>query len=285
MANPHFGTIGDVWKHLPLGDLLDRLRPARYWETHAGSGDYVLDRSWRREYGVFTLLREAPRAPTIDASRYLGLVRKLPPRDDGEPRYPGSSRLAMDVLGGEATYVLCDLDPASVGDLTRVVRELGLADVVRVERADGLATIWAAAQTLRPSDAASTFVLIDPFDESERSADDMDALDLFARLAVGGVPSGLWHGYDDVADRDAIGERAAAIGVTVRMLDIGTAFLRGETTLNPGVAGCGLFLTNVPADAVDHLERLGRQLEACYDEALMPDGTPGSLRFRRTDLG
>ena len=285
MANPHFGTIGDVWKHLPLGDLLDRLRPARYWETHAGSGAYVLDRSWRREYGVFTLLREAPRAPAIDASRYLGLVRKLPPRDDGEPRYPGSSRLAMEVLGGEATYVLCDLDPASVGDLTRVVRELGLADVVRVERADGLATIWAAAQTLGPSDAASTFVLIDPFDESERSADDMDALDLFARLAVGGFPSGLWHGYDDVADRDAIGERADAIGVAVQTLDIGTAFLRGETTLNPGVAGCGLFLTNVPADAVAHLERLGRQLEACYDGALMPDGTPGSLRFRRTDLG
>ncbi|MGH2629219.1 MAG: 23S rRNA (adenine(2030)-N(6))-methyltransferase RlmJ [Actinomycetota bacterium] len=285
MANPHFGQIGDVWKHLPLGDLLDRLRPARYWETHAGSGTYVLDRSWEREYGVFALLREAPRAPAINASRYLGLLRTLPPGDDGEPRYPGSARLAMEVLGGGATYLLCDLDPASVGDLTRVVREQDLADVVRVERTDGLAAIWASAQTLGPSEAASTFVFLDPFDGSERSADDMDALDLFARLAVGGFPSALWHGYDDAADRGAIGRRATVDGVAVHSLDIETAFLRGETTLNPGVSGCGLFLANVPAEAVDHVERLGRQLEACYDEALMPDSTPGSLRFTRSDLG
>lgn len=285
MANPHFGTIGDVWKHLPLGDLLERLRPTRYWETHAGSGTYRLDRSWEREYGVFTLLREAPSAPAIDASRYLGLVRRLPPGDDGEPRYPGSSRLAMDVLGGEATYVLCDLDPASVGDLTRLVRDLDLADVVRVERADGLATIWATARALAPSDAGSTFVLIDPFDGAQRSADDMDAFDVFARLAVGGFPCALWYGYDDAADRDAIWDRAATVGVTMHPLDIETALMRGETTLNPGIAGCGLFLANVPQDVVDHLDRLGRQLEACYDEVLMPDGTPGSLRFTRTDLG
>ena len=119
MANPHFGEIGDVWKHLVVGDVLDRVRPARYWETHAGSGTYALDRSWEREYGVFTLLREAPRAPAINASRFLGLVRTLPPRDDGVPRYPASARLAMEVLGDGATYLLCDLDPGSVADLTR----------------------------------------------------------------------------------------------------------------------------------------------------------------------
>ena len=42
MGNPRFGTIGDVWKHLPLGDMLDRLRPSRYLETHAGSATYAL---------------------------------------------------------------------------------------------------------------------------------------------------------------------------------------------------------------------------------------------------
>ncbi|MGZ8629562.1 MAG: 23S rRNA (adenine(2030)-N(6))-methyltransferase RlmJ [Actinomycetota bacterium] len=285
MANPHFGKIGDVWKHLVLGDLLDRLRPARYWETHAGSGTYPLDRMWEREYGVFTLLREAPRAPAIDASRYVWLVRTLPPGDDEQPRYPGSARLAMEVLGDTATYLLCDLDPGSVADLIRTARELDLADLVRVERADGLATIWAGAQDLSPEAAATTFVLLDPFDESERSADGMDALDLFARLAVAGFPTALWHGYDQVADREAIRTRGAVEGIGTHTLDVETAFLRGETTLTPGVGGCGVFLANVPGDDVDHVERLGRQLEACYDAALMPDGTPGSLRFTRTDLG
>lgn len=285
MANPHFGEIGDVWKHLVLGDLLDLLRPARYWETHAGSGTYPLDRSWEREYGLFTLLREAPRAPALNASRFLGLVRTLPPGDDGAPRYPGSPRLAMEVLGDSATYLLCDLDPASVADLTRTARELDLGDLVRVEREDGLATIWAGAQVSPPAEAGSTFALIDPFDETERSADGMDSLDVFGELARRGSPAAFWHGYDDIVDRDSVRARAGLDGVEMQTLDVETGYLRGETTLHPGVGGCGMFLAGVPAEVVDHLERLGRQLEACYDEALMPDATPGALRFTRTDLG
>jgi len=284
VANPHFGEIGDIWKHLVLGDVLDRVRPARYWETHAGSGTYVLDRSWEREYGVFTMLREAPRAPAINASRFLGLVRTLPPGDNGAPRYPGSPRLAMEVIGDAATYLFCELDPGSVADLTRTARALGFHDLVRVERADGLATVWATAQGLAPGAVAETFVMLDPFDEAERSIDDMDSLDLFTRLAAGGFPSVLWRGYDDVAGRDTMRARTVD-GVSTSTLDIETAFLRGETTLHPGVGGCGMVLANVAADVVDHIERLGRQLEACYDEVVMPDGTPGSLRFARTDLG
>lgn len=285
MTNPHFGKIGDVWKHLVLGDLLDRMRPKRYWETHAGSGTYALERSWEREYGVFTLLREAPRAPAIDASRYVWLVRTLPAGEDEEPRYPGSARLAMEVLGDAATYLLCDLDPGSVADLTRSARELDLADFVRVERADGLATIRSEAQRLTAEGAASTFVLVDPLDDSERSADGTDALDLFSHLAAAGFPAVLWHGYDAPADRDAVRSRGAVAGTSTHSLDVETAFLRGETTLSPGVGGCGVLLANVPADDVDHAERLGRQLAALYEEALMPDGSPGTLRFERIDLG
>ena len=284
MANPHFGEIGDVWKHLVLGDVLDRMRPSRYWETHAGSGTYALDRSWEREYGVFTLLREAPRAPALNASRFLGLVRTLPPGENGTERYPGSPRLAMEVLGDRATYRFCDVDAASVADLTRTARELDLQDLVRVERADGLATVWFAAQALSASEAAETLVLLDPFDEAQRSVDDMDSLDLFARLAAGGFPTLMWVGYDDVAARDAIDARTGVDGVASQRFHIDTALLRGETTLHPGVAGCGMVLVNLPAEVVDHVERLGRQLEASYDEALMPDGTPGGLRFTRVDL-
>ncbi|MDH4111097.1 MAG: 23S rRNA (adenine(2030)-N(6))-methyltransferase RlmJ [Actinomycetota bacterium] len=285
MANSHFGEIGDVWKHLVVGEVLDRVRPTRYWETHAGSGTYVLDRSWEREYGIYALLREAPRAPAIEASRYLWLVRTLPPGDDGQPRYPGSARLAMEVLGDASTYLLCDLDPTSVADLARSARELDLVDLVRVQRADGLATIWDSAQDLSPESTSSTMVLIDPFDETERSAEGMDALELFAGLAAAGFPTMLWHGYDDAADRDAIRLRGTLEGLPTQTLDIETSFLRGESTLNPGVGGCGVFLANASSGTVEHLERLGRQLAACYDEALMPDGTSGALRFALTDLG
>jgi 23S rRNA (adenine2030-N6)-methyltransferase len=285
MANPHFGEIGDLWKHLVLGDLLDRSRPARYWETHAGSGTYTLDRTWEREYGVFTLLREAFRAPAIEASRYAWLLRTLPPGDDGEPRYPGSARLAMEVLGDTATYVLCDLDTASVADLTRSARELDHSDLVRVEHADGLATISEISRGMPGEQADATFVVIDPFDPTQRSADGIDALDLFTALAAAGFRTMLWLA-DEAADGASIVERAADDGVEpVCSLGIETALARGETSLNPGVERCAVVLANQPTDDAGHAERLGRQLAALYDEALMPDGTPGALAFTRTDVG
>lgn len=284
MANHHFGEIGDVWKHLVLGDLLQRTRPARYWETHAGSGTYVLDRSWEREYGVFTLLREAPRAPAIEASRYVWLVRTLPPGGDGEPRYPGSPRLAMEVLGDGSTYVLCDLDAGSVADLTRSARELDLADLVRAERVDGIAAIRSEAERLTSGTVVGTFVLIDPFDEAERTADGMDSLDLFGWLAARGFPVALWRGYDEVAARDDGRSRCVVEGVATHAFELETAFLRGDSPLHPGVGGCSMILANIDDEHLDHVERLGRQLEALYDEVLMPDGTPGALIFTRVAL-
>jgi hypothetical protein len=36
MANIHYAKIGDVWKHLPLAEVLSIERPGRYWEATSG---------------------------------------------------------------------------------------------------------------------------------------------------------------------------------------------------------------------------------------------------------
>ena len=33
--NNHFAELGDVWKHLPLAEILRVDPPRAYWETHA----------------------------------------------------------------------------------------------------------------------------------------------------------------------------------------------------------------------------------------------------------
>jgi hypothetical protein len=53
MANIHYGNIGDVWKHLPLAEILSMEAPNTYWESHAGSSQYPLTHSAERDYGVF----------------------------------------------------------------------------------------------------------------------------------------------------------------------------------------------------------------------------------------
>jgi 23S rRNA (adenine2030-N6)-methyltransferase len=53
MANIHYGNIGDIWKHLPLAEILAIEAPSAYWESHAGSSHYALTHSPEREYGIF----------------------------------------------------------------------------------------------------------------------------------------------------------------------------------------------------------------------------------------
>ncbi len=35
MANVHYGGIGDIWKHLPLAEILSIETPSTYWESHS----------------------------------------------------------------------------------------------------------------------------------------------------------------------------------------------------------------------------------------------------------
>src|SRR5207253_7231051 len=105
IMNNHFAELGDVWKHLPLAEIL-RLNPPRlYWETHAGSASYRLTESPSRLHGALRFLSLAPRDPDLRGSAYLQALRSSP------VVYPGSPALAMQTLGKTATYLFCDVDP------------------------------------------------------------------------------------------------------------------------------------------------------------------------------
>ena len=56
MTNRHFGELGDVWKYLPLAEVLRLNPPLHYWETHAGSAAYTLTESPTRRHGALRFL-------------------------------------------------------------------------------------------------------------------------------------------------------------------------------------------------------------------------------------
>src|SRR5829696_1955377 len=125
MANVHYARIGDVWKHLPLAEVLAIERPGSYWESHAGYSFYPLTRSPERDYGVFLFLERAVRSSVLEGSAYRRLLFL---RDRGEtpPTYPGSPLIAMGLLGGAgARFLFCDLDGASLANIAEDARALG----------------------------------------------------------------------------------------------------------------------------------------------------------------
>src|SRR2546421_11985158 len=203
MANHHFGEIGDVWKHLPLAELIALERPRQYWESHAGSALYPLSHSWQREYGVYYLLDHVHRRPTLEASRYHATLTGLKSVGGYPTVYPGSPMLAMLLLAREAQeYVLCDLDPESIASLQNAARSTSTADRVRCVHDDGIATLWEKGSTLTAREASQTMVHIDPFDPFDASGRyELSAVDLCCRLAKCGCKVIYWYGLETFNER------------------------------------------------------------------------------------
>lgn len=276
MANRHFGKLADVWKHGVLLEVLVRDQPARYAETHAGSADYPLVSDDERRFGVLKFLDAAPRNPVLARSAYRSAVTPFAQRRV----YPGSAVLAMAVLGDRASYLLCDVDPASVQSLRDKAVELGLRDCV-VEQGDGMVATeaWLAGA---PRD---TVVHIDPFDPWAAGTGP-SALVLAAEVAERGHRLVYWYGYDS-SDRRAWAHDELA-GMTGTPLWCGDIMITdsdgagGEGDLGVGTTpgtGFGTVLANVDAGTVSACTDFGNALADAYREATLPDGSGGHLLF------
>ncbi len=268
--NHHFGELGDVWKHLPLAEIL-RTRPARhYWETHAGSASYPLFADEPRVHGCLRFLAEAPSDPDLADCAYLAALRSSP------GTYPGSATLAMRELGPHASYVLCDVDRESVVSLRLAFA--GMEAMILEE--DGVASIARRAQTAtaRPADV---LVHIDPFEPLERATPSaLTAVELAGHLACLGFRLFFWYGYDDVARRGWARDAIAALAPGVALW-CGDAMMPAALVYpgRAGAWGCGVVLANFEPEEVAICERLGRGLERAWRSDTVEGNEPARLTF------
>jgi 23S rRNA A2030 N6-methylase RlmJ len=287
MANVHYARIGDVWKHLPLAEVLSIERPARYWESHAGSSSYPLTHSPQRDYGAFAFLAQAARSPGLEGSAYWRLLSR---HVGGEaPTYPGSPLIAMEVLSGaRGHFVFCDLDAASLANIAEDARALEMPPGrVRLAEGDGVPTLGAELDELADDEAAGTFLLVDPYRPLEPGPGGETPLGLFARAAERGVGCMLWYGFD------ARSERAALLDAFLRE-GVGGGAWYGEVSLraedlsevgfDPGVLGCGIVVRNLGQEALGACGRLGEELASAYAGARLPNGQDGALGFEEGTL-
>jgi 23S rRNA (adenine2030-N6)-methyltransferase len=282
MANIHYARIGDVWKHLPLAEVLGIERPGRYWESHAGSSSYPLTRSPERDYGVFLFLERAGRSSALKGSTYLRLL-DLCERGRTPQTYPGSPLIAMQLLGDAGgRFVFCDLDGASLATIAEDTRALGIPSRhVRLVPGDGVSTLEEELAALTEKEASGTFLHVDPYDPLEPGRAGETPLDLFARAAERGLGCMLWYGFD------ARGARAVVLDA-LRVRISGRAW-HGEVSLraedlselgfDPGMLGCGVVMCNVGQEALAACRRVGKGLAGAYAGARLPNGRDGALEF------
>ena len=278
MANIHFGGLGDVWKHLVLAEVLEREPPRWYAETHAGSAAYPLNREPQRDFGIWRFLAAAPRFAGLARSRYYAIAESC--AGASPATYPGSSLLAMTILGNNSSYLLCDLDPGSAADLRSWSGQLGLRNC-EVAGVDGMAAV--AAYLARGEGRGDGLVHVDPFEPDAAGPGGGSALECAAGVADSGSALLFWYADGQDAVPYGVPARLRALThaplwcgeVTVVTRDASARVARRAAT--PGVVG--VVLAHVQPTTADACAALGQALAQAYAGATLPDGQPASLTF------
>jgi 23S rRNA (adenine2030-N6)-methyltransferase len=238
----HAGNFADVLKHAILLASLDHLtlkdKPFSVIDTHAGAGMYDLSGveaqktgEWRD--GIGRLL-DADDAPPLIA-RYVSAIQAAQAVGfEGMTLYPGSPRLALQVLRANDRLTAIELHPPSAALLTAALQGKRNA---RILQTDG----YAALAHLVPPPEKRGLVLIDPPFEAE---------DEFARLARAVKDAyDRWEGgtilaWYPVKDANA----AARFEAELQGHVIPNMLVAGLTVLSPSerMASCALVVINPP---------------------------------------
>jgi 23S rRNA A2030 N6-methylase RlmJ len=282
MANWYFGEIGDVWKHVPLAEILAIDQPTGYWECHAGSASYRLSSSPDRNYGIYHLLDHMHHQSDLARSRYARLIDHLSTKDGRLGFFPGSPMLAFCILGKSADYVLCDTDRESVQSLREGAHALGVADRTDIVLDDGMTALAERAELLHPEQLHSTFVHIDPYSSFDApGASGLSAFDLFCELSALGLRIVYWYGLEEADESGWLPRRAEGrLPSHVSLWWGELASLNKAPLLSEGnMFGCGIACANISREACDNVERLGQAVASIYRDAVLPSGLPGALAF------
>ena len=158
----HAGNFADVLKHFVLGEALSRMlrkeTPLFFLDTHAGRGYYPLDdiaaqRGGEFRTGILPVLAKSN--PPAVLKPYCAQIRRLGETGGKLTAYPGSPRIALDLLRPEDRAAFCELEPLEAQALRDAVR--GDRRTAVHER-DG----YEALGALLPPAEKRGLVLIDP---------------------------------------------------------------------------------------------------------------------------
>lgn len=238
----HAGNFADVFKHVLLVRLIQALRkkdkPFRVLDTHAGAGRYDLDSAPARKNREFAdgigRLWHRP-APNPELGDYLDRVRALNP--DGDLRwYPGSPRIARDLLRPNDRLVLTELHPS---EFPLLKAEFSGDRQVAVHHADG----YAALEAFLPPPERRGLVLLDPAyefkGEFERLAEAVRRI--HRRWATGMIA--IWYPILDRQSSLRFQRILRESGIpAILCAELGLYPYEGP----PGLHGCGMIVINPP---------------------------------------
>ncbi|PKO92934.1 MAG: 23S rRNA (adenine(2030)-N(6))-methyltransferase RlmJ [Betaproteobacteria bacterium HGW-Betaproteobacteria-1] len=245
----HVGNHADVLKHIVLLQVLQHAtqkdKPFWYIDTHAGAGNYALDKGYATQNAEFAggigQLWDIHGLPQAIAD-YIDLVRSFNP-DHALRHYPGSPVLAFSAMRADDRLRLFELHPNDYKLLNQSFKALGLGPNnrrVMTEAQDGFAGIKA----LLPPPPRRAVVLIDPpYEEKKDYQRVVDMLkDSLTRFATGTYI--IWYPLLQRPEPQQMLEKLKKLPLKSWLhvsLTVQTPSIDGF-----GMHGSGLFIVNPP---------------------------------------
>ena len=296
MANPHFGNIGDVWKHLALAAILVRERPERYWESHSGAAKYVLSSSTARDYGIFYFLKNVNRSPALRASAYNRTMTEIEEMNGSVPSYPGSPLFALMLLRTSArAFIFCDIDATSLASISDCAGWTGVNDRrLSCVQGDGVMALSDELEKTPHEDVVNTLVFIDPFDPFESLDLGDSPMNLFCLATQAGARAVLWYGFRSGPERTSLWDNTLKTLHDYRIDSSSALLWCGEICLrlmddpglgiDPGVRGCGVLTANLREETTRACTDLGKELSRIYERSRFPGGQSGAFDFNTVSI-
>jgi 23S rRNA (adenine2030-N6)-methyltransferase len=245
----HVGNHADVLKHIVLLQVLQHAtqkdKPLWYIDTHAGAGNYALDKGYATQNAEFAggigQLWDIKGLPQAIAD-YIDVVRSFNP-DHTLKHYPGSPILAFSAMRADDRLRLFELHPNDYKLLNQSFKALGLGPNnrrVMTEVQDGFAGIKA----ILPPPPRRAVVLIDPpYEEKKDYQRVVDMLkDSLTRFATGTYI--IWYPLLQRPEPQQMVEKLKKLPLKSWLhvsLTVQTPSVDGF-----GMHGSGLFIVNPP---------------------------------------
>lgn len=290
MPYQHYGNIGDIWKHLPLCEILAIERPRIYVETNAAHATYRLEGTPCQQYGVGHVYRRGAESDVMAESRYFKLLREVNANAPLPHTYLGSPALAMQVLQDVAErFIFFDIEAPALASDASYARNLGLHERVETVLGDSISGAYRLLDDL----SREAFIHIDPYTIFDPNAEGLTYFDVFLKAAQRGLKAMLWYGYFTSTEQRAIHERFSQALSAEADIDPGKLYgadvwldviQPDAIVVNPGIVGCGVLTANLSPALRDVVAAQSDALVDLYANGVTFEGDSGRLQSTRLTL-
>ena len=266
MPYKHAGEISDVWKHLPLCDILQSEKPIRYHETNSANSHYKIDANPNTEYGIINVISKSKNNKALERSKYLSILRE---KGIGEMNYLGSPGLSMETLCDSADYFFHDLDIDAIECIKNYASQNNLLHKVTTFCGDSISALLKNSYQVNKND----FIFIDPYCPFDKNTEGDDFFDVFEKTLTCKSKVLLWYGYVTHEIKRKIAERfnylASKNKTKMWRFDIWLKNMpETKVGIHPGVAGCGLACANLSHNSLKILMKYLDIITCCYTDSV-----------------